>query len=139
MPAEVSDLTLQTKDEEDSIIKTVPLMKPAVFALYSQAVEQHQSNELNKAIISLKRAHEIQPNAPQVMMLIAEITLQQGDFTEAFYWSRAASENSPSLGPICEKIWQTLALSAEMLGEAPVQNNALEQKQNCLVRPQNRY
>jgi hypothetical protein len=137
--AEVEEIIALNIESDNSIIKTVPLMKPAVQALHSEALEFYQSNELDKALTTLNRAHQIQSNAPQIMMLIAEISLQKGDFTESFYWSRLAAENGPSIGPICEKIWNILALSAEMLGEVPVQYNALEQQELCLVRQQDRF
>jgi tetratricopeptide (TPR) repeat protein len=138
-PAEIDDLTIEIIETDTSIIKTVPLMKPAVQALHYEATELHQLGEYDKALRTLKRAHNIQTNAPQIMMLIAEISLQQGENSEAFYWSRLASENAPSIGPICEKIWRLLAISAEMLGETPFQYNALEQKEECLVRQQDRF
>ena len=132
----VEEISLES---ENSVIKTIPLMKPAVQALHSQALELHQAGEHNKALTTLKRAHQIQANAPQVMLLISEIALQQGEYSESFYWSKLASDNGPSKGPICEKTWRILALSAEMLGEVPVQYHALEQKETCLVREANRY
>ena len=131
-PAEVEDIN------DTSIINTVPLMKPAVGSLHSQALEFYQAGELEKALSTLRRAHQIQA-APQVRMLIAEISLQQGEYSESFYWSKLATDNGPSKGPICEKLWRILALSAEMLGETSVQSHALEQKQQCLVKQQNRY
>ena len=134
-PAKVEDIN---NTNNDSIINTVPLMKPAVGSLHSQALELYQAGELEKALSTLKRAHQIQA-APQVRMLLAEIFLQQGEYSESFYWSKLASENGPSKGPICEKLWRILAISAEMIGETPVQSHALDQKEYCLVRQQNRY
>ena len=134
--AEVKEIDVS---QEDSIIKTVPLLKPAVQSLHSQALVYYQASELDKALITLKRGHQIQANSPQVMILMAEILLQQGEYSDSFYWSRLVSQEGPSKGPICEKAWRILALSAEMLGEVPVQSHALEQKENCLVREANRF
>lgn len=122
-----------------SIINTVPLMTPAVQSLHSQALEHYQAGELEKAQSILKRANQIQANAPQVMMLIAEISLKQGDYDQSYYWSKLATKNGPSVGPICEKSWQILALAAEFLQETETQFDALERKENCLVKRQNRY
>lgn len=132
--AEVGELS----SSNDSIINTVPLMKPAVQGLHSQALEYYQQAQYEKALATLKRAQEIQA-APQVMMLIAEISLRQGEFTESFHWSKLATVNGPSKGPICEKLWRILAVSAEMLGETPVQLDALEKKESCIVYQQNRF
>jgi len=72
-PAVVDDLTIETIETDDSIIKTVPLMKPAVQALHFEATELYQLGEYDKALRTLKRTHEIQTNAPKIKKLIAKI------------------------------------------------------------------
>jgi hypothetical protein len=134
-PADVENINITNNE---SIINTVPLMKPSIKSLHSQALEFYQTGELEKAITTLKRAHQIQAT-PQVSMLLSEISLRQGNYSESFYWSKLATDNGPSKGPICEKLWRILAISSEMLDETDMQLHALEQKEQCLVRQQNRF
>ena len=134
-PADVKNISTTNNE---SIINTVPLMKPAIESLHSQALAYYQAGELEKAITTLKRAHQIQAT-PQVNMLLGEISLRQGNYSESFYWSKLATSNGPSKGPICEKLWRILAISSEMLGKTDIQLHALEQKEQCLVRQQNRF
>jgi predicted Zn-dependent protease len=133
------DEKINPKDQETSVIETIPLMNNAVLSLYNQAQEQYKNNEFEKALASLERAHEIQPNVSQVSQLLAEISLHKGSFKQAYYWSDMATKNGPAKGKSCEKSWRILALAAENLGYFAQQTQALESKENCIVKADNRF
>lgn len=142
-PADVRDATLDQQinpgDQELSVIETLPLMNNAVRSLYNQAQNFYQDNSFSQAIASLERAYKIQPNAPQISQLLAEIFLHKGDFKQAHYWAGIATKNGPSKGKTCEKSWRILAIAAEKTGYYAHQAKALEQKDNCLVKEPARY
>lgn len=142
-PADVRDATLDEQInhqyQPDSVIETVPLMNNAVRNLYNQALSYYNNKAFNTAITQLERAYEIQPNAPQVSQLLAEIYMHKGDFKQAHYWASIATKNGPSKGKMCEKSWRILALSAEKLGYLANQSQALEHKEECVVIAAARY
>jgi len=142
-PADVRDATLDEQInpqyQPDSVIETVPLMNNAVKNLYNQASNYYSNNAYDTAIVQLERAYEIQPNAPQVSQLLAEIFMHKGDFKQAHYWASLATKNGPSKGKMCEKSWRILALSAEKLGYFANQSQALERKKDCVVKASARY
>lgn len=142
-PAGVRDATIDAKinpkDQQVSVLETLPLMNNAVLSLYNQAQEYYQDNSFEKAIASLERAYEIQPNVGQVSQLLAEIHLHKGEFKQAHYWSSLAIKNGPAKGKSCEKSFRILALAAENLGYISQQTIALESKGNCIVKAGNRY
>lgn len=142
-PADVKDATLDEQIngqyQPDSVIETVPLMNNAVRNLYNQATNHYNNNAFDTAIAQLERAYEIQPNAPQVSQLLAEIYLHKGDFKQAHYWASIATKNGPSKGRMCEKSWRILALSAEKLGYFANQAQALEREEACVVKAPARY
>jgi len=142
-PADVIDATIDAKinpkNQQVSVLETLPLMNNAVLSLYNQAQEYYINNNFEKAIASLERAYEIQPNVGQVSQLLAEIHLHKGDFEHAHYWSSLATKNGPAKGKSCEKSWRILALAAENLGYISQQTYALETKDNCIVKAGNRY
>jgi tetratricopeptide (TPR) repeat protein len=141
--AEVRDATLDEQInpqyQPDSVIETVPLMNNAVKNLYNQALNYYNNKAFDTAIVQLERAYEIQPNAPQVSQLLAEIYMHKGDFKQAHYWASIATKNGPSKGKMCEKSWRILALSAEKLGYFANQSHALERKEKCVVKAAARY
>ena len=145
-PAAVKDASLDAKinpkektNTQQSVIEIVPMMNSAVKSLYYQAQRDFKNNFFTQAIASLERAYQIQPQAPEVSQLLAEIYLHEGDFKQAHYWATIATSNGPSKGKSCEKSWRILALAAEQLGYFANQANALEKQQNCLVIRPNRY
>lgn len=142
-PAGVKDLSIEKQinpdDQESSLIETLPLMNNAVLSLYNQAQKFYQNNEFTQAIASLERAYEIQSNSPQISQLIAEISLHQGNYKQAQYWAGIATKNGPSKGSICEKSWRILAIAAGKTGYYAQQAKALEQIENCQVKPPNRF
>lgn len=142
-PAGVRDATIDAQvnpeNQDDLVVETVPLMNNAVKSLYDRAQGAYRDNYFIQAIASLERAHEIQPNSPQVSQLLAEINLHQGDFKQAHYWASIATKNGPSKGRSCEKSWRILAIAAERLGYFAHQSKALEQKESCLVKAPARY
>ncbi|MCF6319837.1 MAG: hypothetical protein L3J83_11285 [Proteobacteria bacterium] len=87
----------------------------------------------------MERAYEIQPNAPQISQLIAEISLHQGNYKQAQYWAGIATKNGPSKGTICEKSWRILAIAAGKTGYYAQQAKALEQTESCQVKLPNRF
>jgi predicted Zn-dependent protease len=142
-PAQVKDATLETKlnpkDQQKSIIETMPLMNNATRILYNQAKRAFEKNEFNGAINALERAYQIQPNSPEVTQLLAEISLHEGSYKRAHYWASIATKNGPSKGKVCEKSWRILAIAAEQLGYFANQAMALEQQANCLVKELERF
>jgi tetratricopeptide (TPR) repeat protein len=130
---------LTRDNEEKSLIVTTPLMSGAVKNLYNQAQEYYKNSNMQQAIASLERAHEIQLNSPQVTQLLAEIYLQIGDYKQAHYWASIATSNGPAKGKSCEKAWRILAFSAEQLGYFAQHSKAQQQKENCIVTQQARF
>ncbi len=142
-PADVRDATIDAKinpkDQQESVLETVPLMNNAILTLYNNANELYKANQFNQAIASLERAYEIQPNVGKITQLLAEIQLHKGDFKQAHYWATIATNNGPAKGSSCEKSWRILAVTSEKLGYVSQQTQALESQHNCLVKAQNRY
>ena len=142
-PAPVKDVAIDKKInpkvKSSSVIVTVPLMNPAVKSLFLKAKELFNVNNFEKAITTLERAYEIQPQAPEVTQLLAEISLHQGQYKQAHYWATIAAKNGPSKGNTCEKTWRILALSAEKLGYFANQEMALNRIESCLVKVPKRY
>jgi len=140
-PAKVENKqTIVIQDnEEKSLIVTTPLMNGAVKNLYNQAQEYYKNNNMQQAIASLERAHEIQPKSPQVTQFLAEIYLHIGDYRQAHYWASIATNNGPAKGKSCEKAWRILALAAEQLGYYAQHSKAQHQKEGCIVTPQVRF
>lgn len=142
-PADVRDASIDAKvnpkNQQDSVLETLPLMNNAVLTLYKQAQEYYLNNKFDQAIASLERAFEIQPNVGKVSQLLAEIYLHKGNFDQAFYWSSLATKNGPSKGKSCEKSWRIKALAAEQIGDFAEQTEALENKNNCIVKAGNRF
>jgi len=142
-PADVRDATIDAqinpKEQQDSVLETLPLMNNAVLSLYNQAKTLYENNNFEQAIVKLERAYDIQPNVGQISQLMAEIYLHKGDFEQSFYWSKLATKNGPSKGKSCEKSWRILALAAEKLENVMQQATALEKKENCIVKAGNRY
>jgi len=142
-PAVVKDIRLDKQinpdNQEISLLETLPLMNNAVRSLYNQAQEYYKENALDQATISLERAYEIQPEAPQISQLLAEISLHQGQNKQAHYWAGIATKNGPSKGKTCEKSWRILAIAAEKTGYYAHQAKALEEKDKCIVKVPNRY
>jgi cytochrome c-type biogenesis protein CcmH/NrfG len=114
-------------------------MNNAVRSLFNQAQEFYQNNAFDQATISLERAYEIQPDAPQISQLLAEISLHQGLNKQAHYWASIATKNGPSKGKTCEKSCRILAIAAEKTGYYAHQAKALEEKDKCIVKEPNRY
>lgn len=133
------DAKINPRNQDSSVLETIPLMNNAVLSLYNQAKEQYKNNNFEKAIASLERAFKIQPNVGQTSQLLAEINLHKGDFEQAYYWSKLATKNGPAKGKSCEKSWRILALAAENLGHLAEQTEALENKENCIVKAANRF
>jgi len=128
-PADVKDASIDAqinpKDQDISVIETVPLMNNAVRSLFNQAQNYYQHNSFGRAIAVLERAYTIQPKSSPVTQLLAEIYLHKGDFKQAHYWASIATKNGPAKGKSCEKSWRILALSAQQLGYYAHQEKAL--------------
>jgi tetratricopeptide (TPR) repeat protein len=142
-PAVVQDVDLDKQinpsNQKSSLIETLPLMNNGVRSLYYQAKEFYQQNAFDQAIASLERAYEIQPEAPQISQLLAEISLHKGENKQAHYWAGIATKNGPSKGKTCEKSWRILAIAAEKTGYYAHQAKALEEKDKCIVKVPKRY
>ncbi len=142
-PAEVKDSSIDQRinppNQEKSVIETVPLMNDAVKSLFALAQQNFEQNHFQKALSQLQRAYRIQPNAPEVTQLMAEINLHQGDAQHAYYWATISTQNSPAKGKICEKSWRILALAADILSDEASQAMALENKERCVVKAPNRF
>ena len=147
-PAEVKDLTkrdanidakINPTNQQESVLETLPLMNNAVSGLYNEALDSYNHDDFEVAIAQLERAYEIQPNVGQISQLMAEIYMHKGNFDQALYWSQLATKNAPSKGKSCEKSWRILALAAENLGMSTQQTQALENKEECIVKAGNRY
>lgn len=126
------------ESNQESLIETIPLLKPAAQQMFDQALLYEHENS-QQAISYLIKANQIQPKAPQVSQKLAEIYLKQGDYKKSFKWSRLSALNGPSKGKVCEKSWTILALSAEQLGEFPTMENALEKTSQCIEKQPKRY
>ena len=137
-PAVVKNIDLDKQinpdDQESSLIETLPLMNNAVRSLYNQAQDYYRNNAFDQATASLERAFEIQPEAPQISQLLAEISLHQGENKQAHYWAGIATKNAPSKGKTCEKSWRILAIAAEKTGYYAHQAMALEEKDKCIEK-----
>ncbi len=133
------DAQINTENDQDSIIETVPLMNEAVRSLYNLAQQNYQNNQFDKALAQLERAYRIQANSPEVTQLMAEINLHKGDYKQAHYWATLSSQNSPGKGKICEKSWRILAIAADLLGYDANQVMALEKKEACIIKAPDRY
>jgi tetratricopeptide (TPR) repeat protein len=133
------DKQINPDNQENSLIETLPLMNNAVRSLFNQAQSFYQKNQFDQAIASLERAYEIQPEAPQISQLLAEISLHQGENKQAHYWAGIATKNGPSKGKTCEKSWRILAIAAEKTGYYAHQAKALEEKDKCIVKVPNRF
>ncbi len=142
-PAVVKNIELDNKinpkHKNESVIQTLPLMNNGVKNLYNQAKKHFQLNAYDQAIVSLERAYEIQPKAPQISQLLSEILLHKGNNKQAHYWASISTKNSPAKGEICEKSWRILAIAAQQLGYDANQAMALDKQEQCLVKSENRY
>lgn len=142
-PADIKDAGMDKRINPDnldeSVVETVPLMNNGVKSLYNRAQHYYQSNAFPQAIATLERAYTLQPQAAEISQLLAEIYLHKGDNKQAHYWASIATKNAPAKGKICEKSWRLLALASEQLNDGTNHAKAMEQQENCLVKPANRF
>ena len=138
-PVAVEEKPIVLNSGEQSLIETVPMLNPATQELFELAEVYELNGDFQTAINHLKRAYEIQPLSPIVTQKLAEIYLRLGDYKESFTWSRKAAMNGPSKGKMCEKSWNILAVSAELLLEYPTFEKAQQQALNCIEKAPNRY
>ena len=135
----VRDEVTDPAADNESLIQINPMVPEAVLVLIDEAATQQSNGHGGEAIMTLKRALTISPASALVQQHLAETYLAEGDFQQAMYWATLVVNQGPDQGSLCERARRAQALSAEMLGNAELQSQALEGVATCSRQPPARY
>ncbi|MCB1581804.1 MAG: tetratricopeptide repeat protein [Marinicella sp.] len=138
-PIDINDDIRDPSEHEQSVIQIAPMVPEAVQILLQEAESQQQHDQIEQALLTLKRALSISPGSALVQQHLAELYLAEGDYQQAFGWSNRVFQQGPTHGSVCERARRTLALAAEMLNDVETQAQALESISDCTLPAPKKY
>lgn len=125
--------------QPDSSVEVQPLRNPAVDGLLRQAQEAEAQRQPVQALVSLRKALGIAPNAPDLMQYEAELLIETGDWKQAAAVAQKSWDIGPKVGSLCARNLETLARARSVLGDAAGAAQARQQLLGCRVPAPVRY
>jgi Tfp pilus assembly protein PilF len=123
----------------DSSVEVHPLRDPAVDGLLQQAHQQEAQQQPDQALVSVRKALTIAPNAPDLLQLQAELAIETGDWKQATVSAQKSYDLGPKVGALCARNLETLARSRAATGDESGAATARQQLAGCKVPAPNRF
>lgn len=129
---------VRTPAKQDSAgVQVFPLQNPAVKELMADAADAEGRGDFQQASMLLERALRIQPRDPELLQHMAEIQLQQKDYSQALNFATRSYDSGPRVGEICSRNWRTIGVAREQMGDKSGAREARDRAGNCMnTRPQ---
>jgi tetratricopeptide (TPR) repeat protein len=121
--------------DADDALEIQPLEDPMVADLRQQAESLEAAGDFAAAERAYRRALDLNPDAPQLLQLHAEMNLALGALDEAEQIAARAYEQGPKSGPLCRRSWATVRLAREQRGNREAALTAAQQAQRCATPP----
>lgn len=123
--------------EDSAGVQVYSLQKPAVVQLVAQAKSAESAGNLEQASSFIERALRIQPQDPQLLQQMAEIKLQEADYSQALNFATRSYETGPRVGEICSRNWRTISVAKESLRDIVGSTEASARAKQCMnTRPE---
>lgn len=139
-PMETPDVETTVREpasEESAGVQVYSLQKPAVVQLVAQAKSAEGAGNLDQASGFIERALRIQPQDPQLLQQMAEIKLQEADYSQALNFATRSYESGPRVGEICSRNWRTISVAKESLQDMSGATEAAARAKQCMnTRPE---
>lgn len=123
-----------------------PLGGNQVKGLRAQAEQAIAARRFDEAAATLDEALQVDPRAPELLQLRAEVALWQRLPRQAEEFARRAIAVGTEVGPLCRRHWETVAQVREILalveaaaGAGPEIAEARRQRDACTVAEPPRY
>lgn len=130
---EVDTRVRQPAEQDSAGVQVFPLENPAVTGLLADAGVAEAQGDLGQATVLLERALRIQPRNPEVLQQMAELQLQQRDWSQALNFAVRSYDLGPRVGEICSRNWRTISVAREYLGDNAGSAEAEKRATSCMV------
>ncbi len=141
-PIEERSLAAQVRQqaaETAGVVEVFPLNGGEDGALIEQARRAESEGALEQASILVSQALEIAPQDPGHWQYLAEIELEQGQYSAAIDHARQSYELGPRMGQICARNWLTIQRANQALRQSEGALQAGARAEECAVKSQPRY
>ena len=88
-----------------------------VSELMEKALQAEMAGRHHQAMQYLRKAQVIEPQAPDILQQMAEVSVEQSRWTQALTFAKQSIELGPRVGHLCKRNWRTLALAHQKMGE----------------------
>jgi tetratricopeptide (TPR) repeat protein len=129
---EVDTRVRQPAQQDSAGIQVYPLENPAVTELLAGAGAAESRGDYDQAVVMLERALRIQPRNPESLQQMAELQLQQRDWSQALNFAARSYDVGPRVGEICSRNWRTISVAREYLGDSSGSAEAEKRARNCM-------
>jgi predicted Zn-dependent protease len=110
-------------------VSEAPPPSQAVVALLDTADKRANAGNLDSAAVVLERALRLEPHNPLLWHRLAQLRLQQGQFTQAVNLAAKSNALAGSNRQLQASNWATIAQAKEKLGDANAARAAREKAQ----------
>jgi hypothetical protein len=123
----------------DSSVEVHPLRDAAVEGLLKQAHDAETQAQPAQALISVRKALSIAPQAPDILQYEAELLIETGDWKSAAATAQKSYDLGPKIGALCARNVETLVEARTILGDTAGAAAARQQASGCKVPAAVRY
>ncbi|MEM6575949.1 MAG: tetratricopeptide repeat protein [Pseudomonadota bacterium] len=141
-PIEERSLAAQVRQqaaETAGVVEVFPLSGGEDGALIERARQAEAEGALEQASILISQAIELAPQDAAHWQYLAEIELEQGQYSAAIDHARESYELGPRVGQICARNWLTIQRANEALRRSSAAIQAGARAEECAVRNPSTY
>ncbi|MFK7958211.1 MAG: hypothetical protein AB8B96_19090 [Lysobacterales bacterium] len=129
----------QQAAETSGVVEVFPLGGGEDGALIERARDAEAQGALEQASILVSQALEVAPSDASHWQYLAEIELEQGQYSAAIDHARQSFELGPQMGQICARNWLTIQRANEGLRQSAAATQAGARAEQCAVQSQPEY
>lgn len=136
-PIEERSLAAQVRQqaaETSGVVEVFPLSGGEDGALIERAREAEAQGALEQAAILISQALDIAPEDAGHWQYLAEIELEQGQYSAAIDHASQSFELGPRVGQICARNWLTIQRANEALRQSAAALSAAAKAEECAVK-----
>ena len=108
------------------------LRNPVVAELMQKALDAENQGRYPLAMDYLKQAQVIEPQAPDILQQMAEVSIEQGRWDEAKALVEQSIDLGPRVGHLCQRNWRALAMVHHQQGDRQAAGKASARVALCV-------
>jgi len=108
------------------------LRNPVVSELMDKALQAEAAGRYDLAMNHLKKAQAIEPQAPDILQQMAEVSIEQGRWDQAKAYARQSIDLGPRVGHLCKRNWRALAMVHSKTGDQQASGKAAARVELCV-------